>query len=67
MDDLDYIKKFSKINISSICRKTKINRSDVLNGRASKKKINRVKKQIESDVAKLYIIEDNNETRESTL
>ena len=65
MDDLDYIKRFSKINIKGICEKTKVNRGNLLNGRASKKKINKVKKQIESEVAKLYIIEDNNEKGES--
>jgi len=65
MDDLEYIKRFSKISIKNVCEKTKANRSNVLSGNASKKTINKVKKQIESEVAKLYIIEDNNEKRES--
>ena len=65
MDDLEYIKNFSKISIKKVCEKTKANRSNVLSGNASKKTINKVKRQIESEVAKLYIIEDNNEKRES--
>lgn len=65
MDDLEYIKKFSKITIKDVCKKSKANRSNVLSGNASKKTINRVKRQLESEVAKLYIIEDNNEKRES--
>jgi hypothetical protein len=65
MDDLEYIKRFSKISIKNVCEKTKANRSNVLSGNASKKTINKVKKQIESEVAKLYIIEDNDEKRES--
>lgn len=58
MDDLEYIKKFSKITIKDVCNKSKVNRSNVLNGKASKKTINKVKKQIESEVAKLYIIDN---------
>ena len=31
MKDLDFIKKFSKITISGICKKTKIDRSRIVN------------------------------------
>lgn len=68
MDDLEYIKKFSKITIKNVCEKSNVDKSNVFNGKASKKKINKVRKQIESEVAKLYIIRDeDNEKRESTL
>lgn len=67
MDDLEYIKNFSKISIKKACEKTKANRGNVLSGKASKKTINKVKRQLESEVAKLYIIEENNEERKSTL
>lgn len=59
MDDLEYIKKFSKISIKKVCEKSKANRSNVLSGNASKKTINKVKKQIENEIARLYIIDDN--------
>ncbi len=65
MDDLEYIKRFSKISIKKACEKTKANRGNILSGRASKKTINKVKRHLESEVAKLYIIEDNNEERKS--
>lgn len=58
MDDLEYIKKFSKITIKDVCKKSKANRGNVLNGKASKKTINKVKRQIESEVAKLYILDN---------
>ena len=61
MDDLEYIKKFSKISIKKMCEKSNANRGNVLTGRASKKTINKVKRQIESEVAKLYIMDDKNE------
>ena len=64
MDDLEYIKKFSKITIKDVCNKSKANRSNILRGTASKKKINKVKRQIESDIASLYLLEDENEKRE---
>lgn len=67
MNDLEYIKNFSKISIKKACEKTKANRGNVLSGKASKKTINKVKRQLESEVAKLYIIEENNEERKSTL
>lgn len=67
MEDLDYIKNFSKISIKRACSKSKANRSNVLSGRASKKTINKVRKQIESDIARLYLIGEEDEERESSL
>ena len=58
MDDLEYIKKFSKITIKDVCKKSKADRSNVLTGKASKKTISKVKRQIESEVAKLYLVDD---------
>ena len=33
MDDLEYIKKFSKINITKACKKVKVNRGNLLNNK----------------------------------
>lgn len=67
MDDLDYIKSFSKISVKRACSKSKANRGNVLSGRASKKTISKVRKQIESDIARLYLIGEDDEKRESSL
>lgn len=68
MEDLEYIKKFSKITLKSVCEKTKVDTSNLFKGKASKKKLNKVKRQIESDIAKLYLMEDEmDEKRESPL
>ena len=58
MEDLDYIKKFSKITLKNVCKKTKVDTSNLFKGKASKKKINKVRRQIESDIARLYLMED---------
>ena len=54
-EDLEFIKAFSKISVQDICKKKNINRSNLLNGRASKINSKRVRKGIESEVAKLYL------------
>lgn len=61
MEDLEYIKKFSQITIIEVCKKAGVNPSNLWSGKTSKKNINKVKKLLESEVAKLYIIEDKNE------
>ena len=53
--NLDYIKKFTKITITGICKKLSINRQNVLNGKTTSKNIKNVKEEIESELAKLYI------------
>lgn len=60
MEDLKYIKKFSKISISGICEKNKINRSNLLNNKSTKKNAKIVREEIESEIAKLYLKEDDN-------
>ena len=57
-DDLEYIKKFSLITIKDACKKVNVDSSNLWRGKASKKKIKQVRKILESEVAKLYIIED---------
>lgn len=60
MDDLKYIKKFSKISISGICEKNKINRANLLNNKSTNKNAKIVREEIESEIAKLYLKEDDN-------
>lgn len=55
MKDLDYIKSFSKINITTTCKKLNIDRANLLNGRLKKDKVKQVREELESEVAKLYI------------
>ena len=61
MDDLEYIKKFSKITIKGICEKTKIDRANLLRNRSKKENAKKVREEIESEIAQLYIKEENND------
>ncbi len=63
MEDLEYIKKFSKITISGICERKKIDRTNLLSNRSTKKNARIVREEIESEVAKLYIKNDNEEQK----
>ena len=44
--DLEFIKAFSKIKISSICKELCIDRSNLLNGKSSNENIKKVKDKI---------------------
>ena len=59
-DDLTYIKGFSSIKISRVCRALDVDRSNLLNGRLSDKQVKKVRRYLESELAKLYIIEEDN-------
>ena len=59
MKDLDFIKNFSKITISGACKKTNVDRSSLLTNRVKDEKIKKVREEIESEIAKLYIKEEN--------
>lgn len=57
-EDLEYIKKFSSISITDVCKKLCVDRSNLLNGRTSKKNMKLIRKGLESEVAKLYLMEE---------
>lgn len=54
-EDLEFIKAFSKISVTDICKKKKVNRGNLLNGLSTKANSKKVRKGIESEVAKLYL------------
>lgn len=58
MDDLEYIKNFGKINVKKACQKVKVDRSNLYKGKVSPEQIKKVKRQLESDLAKLYLINE---------
>lgn len=57
MEDLEYIKKFSKITVKDICKKNKVNKSNLYAGRTAKKNVKLIRKSIECELAKLYVEE----------
>ena len=58
MNDKDFIKNFSKITLTGICKKLKVNRGNVIAGTTKKQNLKKVREEIESEVAKLYIKEE---------
>ena len=54
MDDLEFIKGFSKISVTAICKKLKINRGNLLNNRTTKENEKRVRTEIEKEIRDLY-------------
>lgn len=67
MDDLEYIKRFSKISITGICEKKGINRGNLLNNKTTRKNKRVVREEIESEIAKLYVKDDDNGDKTKTL
>lgn len=54
MNDLDFIKKFSKISIKKVCRDNGVDSSNLWSGRVSNKKIRLIRKGIEFEISKIY-------------
>lgn len=52
--NLDFIKNFSKITLTGICKSKKINRQNLLNGRTTRENEKIVREEIENEIAKLY-------------
>lgn len=52
-NDLNFIKEFSKITVSQVCRDLKVDRGNLLNGRASEESTNRVKTEIEKRITNI--------------
>ena len=57
MNDLDYIKRFSKIKIARICREHGFSSSNLWSGRLNNEKVHIIRKAIESEVGGIYLDE----------
>lgn len=64
MDDLEFIKKFSKISIKQIAKENGISTSNLYSGRCGVRKTYIMRKAIEAKIAELYI-EDYNQVKEN--
>ena len=57
-EDLDYIKKFSKITITRACELANVKKNNLWSGKVKKEKIKKVRKILESNVAELYLLNE---------
>lgn len=55
MTDLEFIKKFSKITISAVCKKCKVNSSNMYAGRLPEDKVLEVKECLLAELGKLLV------------
>ena len=53
MDDLEYIKKFSKITITKVCKMANVDQSNLWAGKTSKEKTKQIREIIQNEVNKL--------------
>lgn len=66
MNDLEYIKRFSKITIRGICDKKKIQRTNLIQAKGNyQKNAKIVREEIESEIAKLYLKNEDGKNGES--
>ncbi len=63
MNDYEYLMKFSKITIPKACKKVKVTYQNLHKGTTSKEKIKAVREEIENELARLYIKEENKDVK----
>ena len=66
-EDLEYIKKFTKISVNKVCKELGYNTANILKGKATPERVHNVRRLIEEKQAKLYLLEDTNGETSSTL
>lgn len=55
MEDLEYIRNFIKISVPKICKKLKIDKSNLYQGKTTNLNAKKVRQEIENEFAKLYL------------
>ena len=67
-EELKFIKGFQKITLTKIAKKLNVPRASIISGATSDENIKKVKKEIEKEIAKLYLDEGEiNESETDTL
>lgn len=66
-EDLEFIKKFTKISVNKVCKELGYNTANILKGKATSERVHNVRRLIEEKQAKLYLMEDTNGETSSTL
>lgn len=57
-EDVKFVLRFNKIRLSKICEKLNISRTSINSGNSTIENFHKVRKEIESELAKLYLKED---------
>lgn len=67
MNDIEYIRRFLKIKVRPMCKKYKIDPSNLYNGKTTMENIKKIREEIEDNIARLYIKEEKNGSKTDTL
>lgn len=67
IEDLEYIKKFTKISVNKVCKELGYNTANILKGKATKERLHNVRKLIEDKQARLYLLEDEDDKETDAL
>lgn len=54
-EDVKFVLKFNKIRLSKICEKLNISRTSINSGNSTIENFHKVRREIESELAKLYL------------
>lgn len=57
-EDVKFVLRFNKIRLSKICEKLNISRTSINSGNSTIENFHKVRKEIESELAKLYLKEE---------
>ncbi len=66
-EDLEFIKKFTKISVNKVCQELGYNTANILKGKATSERVHNVRRLIEEKQAKLYLMEDKDGKETSSL
>lgn len=54
-ENCQYMKNFNKINLTNICKKLHYNRTSISAGNGTIEQYQKIRKEIEKEIAKLYL------------
>ena len=60
-EEYKFIRGFTKISISGICKRLNISRCNIISGQGKASNFKLVKRELEKEIAKLYLGDDKDE------
>ena len=67
MTNYEFIKEFQKIKLTNICKKLKVNQSNVTSNQTSEENYRRIKEAIEKELLNLFIKDNKNSEKILTM
>ena len=61
-EDYNFVLKFNKIRLTKICNKLNLSRTSINSGNSTLENYHKVRREIERELAKLYLRDESDET-----